>query len=168
MNVFIDTIPVDGLPQKIFVDKKRVILVIPGANANSILLHDEARHLRCELSDMIVDIVWCCTVAGGVMVMGSAYGNHVYFIDISTLKIKQVLQFLREEDRSTSMFAILVTPDEKHVAIISELTFAITKWSGDIILDFRINMLSDRFLSLTNHSISFENQSTEKTFTYSF
>lgn len=102
------------------------------------------------------------------MVMGSAYGNHVYFIDIRTLKIKQVLQLLREEEQSRSMFAILVTPDEKHVAIISELTFAITKWSGEIILDFRINLLSDRFLSLTNHSISFEDQSTEKTFTYFF
>jgi hypothetical protein len=168
MNVIIDTIPVDGLPQKIFVDKKRVMLVTSGAHADSILLHDEARHLHCELSDMSVDIVWCCTVVGGVIVMGSAYGNHVYFIDTGTLQIKQVFQLLREEDQSTSMFAILVTPDEKHVAIISELTFAITKWSGEILLDFRINLLSDRFLSLTNHSISFEDQSTEKTFTYFF
>ncbi|MGH2495036.1 MAG: hypothetical protein ACRDIV_10070 [Ktedonobacteraceae bacterium] len=169
MKTLIDTIPIDGLPRQIRLDARLSILIERSAsNSNTVLLWDKRRHHCCELSDVIIDIVWCYNLVEKVIVVGSAYGSHLYFIDVVRLRIIQELQILREEDLSQSQLYILVTPDEKYVAVVSELIFAILNWSGDIIIDSRINMLSDRFLSLTNQSISFEDGSTSEAHTYSF
>lgn len=168
MQVRIDTMPVDGLPQNILLNQTRTILVTYNINNSTIQLLDETQHRSTELADLLLDIVWCYNSVEGILVVGSEDGHHVYFVDTKDLQVKQVLHILREENRSLSKFVILVTPDERHVAIISELVFAIANWAGEVILDYRINMLQDKFLSLTNHSISFEDQSDDKKITYYF
>ncbi len=169
MGTITDTIPIDGLPYQISLNAKLSILIERSADeSDTVFLWDKMHRHCCELSDITIDIVWCYNSVEKVIVMGSAYGSHLYFVDVKNLRIIQELQVLREEDTSQSQLYILVTPDEKHVAIISELVFAILNWSGDIILDSRINMLSDHFLSLTNEAISFKDTSTEKTNTYPF
>jgi hypothetical protein len=168
MKVRIDTMPVDALPQNILLNTARIIRVTYNVNNSTIQLLDETEHRFTELADLLLDIVWCYNPVEETLVVGSEDGHHVYFIGTKDLQVKQVLHILREEDRSLSRFVILVTPDERHVAILSELVFAIAKWTGEVVLDYRINMLQDKFLSLTNNSISFEDQSDEKKITYYF
>jgi hypothetical protein len=169
MDVCIGTTPVVGLPQKLSLagNGKRTLFIVPSTSTNSILLSDEEQICSKELPDIIFDIIWCYNTQENVIVIGSEHGEHVYFIDVRNLEVKQALHLLREQDKAWSRFAILVTPDKKRVVIISELVFIILKWSGDIIMDQRI-MLSDSFRSLDNRNITFYDESNNKYFKYQF
>jgi len=169
MDVCIGTTPVAGLPQKLSLagNGKRILFIMPSTSTNSIVLSDEEQICSKELPDIIFDIIWCHNAKENVIVIGSEYGEHVYFVDVRDLEVKQVLRLLREQDKMWSRFAILVTPDKKRVAIVSELVFVISNWSGDIIMDQRI-MLSDSFRSLDNGKITFYDESNNKHFTYHF
>jgi len=167
MDVRIGTTPVACLPFRLAVGRRRELVLLPSPHTNAIILNDEEQDHTSELGDIILDIVWCCNLDEEVIVIGSEEGDHVYVIDTSNLKATQDITVLHYEDYSWRKFAILSTPDGKHVAVVSELMFVIMTWAGKIVTQRRI-LMSDWLQSLGNTSITFLDTSAEGTITYTF
>lgn len=161
----IDTIPTACLPQKLFSSIENTLVLLPGNAPDSIFLSVEGQHHYVEMQDIIFDVVYCYSGHENVIVVGSEYGQHVYYADTKRMQIKRAIQILREEEQHWNRFVILVTPDEKHIVILTELVFVVTDWSGEIIMDHRI-IPTDSFVSLNNGSISFHDESNERDFIY--
>ena len=167
--VVIGTIPVICLPQKLILKQGRELLIVPGTE-KTIIVHDEERSQSKELFDMSVDIIWCCHTDRETLVMGSAYGQRVYFLDIDTLEVRQVLSLRREEDEALAFFRSFVihgTPDGEHVIVVSELMFVIASWSGQVMMQHEVQ-LNDSLVAFDNTSLTFEDKSSYGTIIYLF
>jgi hypothetical protein len=167
MDVQVNTLPVVCLPFRLPVGKRRELVLELGSKADMIVLHDKAKGHSRELADMVLDIIWCCNLDEEVMVIGSEEGDHVYVVNTKNLEVDRKITVAHYEDYSWRKFAILSTPDGKHVAIVSELKFLILTWDGRNVMERDI-LMSDSLVALENTSITFYDNSQEGSIIYTF
>lgn len=144
--------PVPCLPNRLDILRWGTITFRAGDEIGSVALSNVVGAVLA-LTDVCRDIVWCYNVEAGTLVIGSAYGRHVYTVSLQAMQLASSLKIERLEDRYWNRMALLPLPNGSRILVFSDISLDLLTWSGQVVMH-RTILPNTHFAALDNDSVT--------------